>query len=547
MEHQGHAVVCGFDGIAVRIIEELRELDEKVVVVVGDPGCALAIRARELGIDSIDGDYRDPVTLSRAGVERAEALAIVNDHDANNLHAALTAQELKPDLNLAVRMFDTQVGERLEKLFVSCRIISTSEVAAPAFASAALFGNSGQCFTVKGKTLQFRAIEPGDEVISDLAGEDEHETLHLFSENGRRFGLVGAAEQTEEDGVAASIGYQVTSAAEEWKARARGTRELVDRRLLHVFVFVVGLGVLSTLVFWLFTKLNPLEALYFTVTTISTVGFGDVVPGQRGNDGIEVYTIGLMIVSALTLVVFYALFTDVIVGARLARTLGAYPCPKQDHVVVCGLGSIGYRVVTQLVSQGVPCVVIEHDADSRFLLATKRLKVPVVIGDATRHGVLEQVHLMEARAVMAVTSEDMANVQTALAARDIAPQVRIVLRIFDADFAERIGKAFSMHISRSVAGLAAPAFVDALMRRRFLATVPVGSDLLAIRELTVHRRHPFAERPIGEIGNTDIRVLAVGGQWAPDNDRVLHAGDELTVIRARRRHPRAPTGEKQYA
>jgi hypothetical protein len=91
-------------------------------------------------------------------------------------------------------MFDTQVGERLEKLFASCRIISTSEVAAPAFASAALFGKSGQCFAVKGKTLQFRAIRPGDEVISDLAGEDENGTLHLFSEHGRRFGLVGAAE-----------------------------------------------------------------------------------------------------------------------------------------------------------------------------------------------------------------------------------------------------------------------------------------------------------------------------------------------------------------
>jgi Trk K+ transport system NAD-binding subunit len=149
---------------------------------------------------------------------------------------------------------------------------------------------------------------------------------------------------------------------------------------------------------------------------------------------------------------------------------------------------------------------------------------------------------------MALTSHDMANLQTALAARDVTPEVRIVLRIFDADFAERIGKAFSMHISRSVSGLAAPAFVDTLMKRRFLATLPVGSDLLAIRELTIHPRHPFAGRPIGEIGNTNLRILAVGGQWAPRNDHMLHPGDEITVITARDRQPHPPPArEKQHA
>src|SRR6202011_2002582 len=226
-------------------------------------------------------------------------------------------------------------------------------------------------------------------------------TLHLFSEHGRRFGLVGAAEEDEEDAAAASVGYQVASTAEAWKARARALRELVDRRLLHAFAFVVGVGVLSTLVFSVFTRLSPLDALYFTVTTISTVGYGDLSPKNAGaGAGVELYTISLMIISALILVVFYALFTDVIVGARLARTLGTYPCPKRDHVVVCGLGSIGYRVVTELVRLRVPCVVIERDEDNRFVQATRHLKVPVIIGDATRHGVLEHVHLKDSRAVM---------------------------------------------------------------------------------------------------------------------------------------------------
>jgi Trk K+ transport system NAD-binding subunit len=547
VDRRGHTVVCGFDGIAIRIVEELLALDEHVVVVVGDRGSQLAGRARELNLGMIVGDCCDPAILRRAGVESAEAIALVNDDDASNLHAALAAQELNAGVRFAIRMFDTHAGEQLEKLFASCRIISTSEVAAPAFAHAARFGNSGQRFVIKGKGLRFKRIEPGDEVVAHLAAEDDQGVLHLFSDRGRPHGLVGVAEQ--EDQVTSLVAYQAASALAAWKARAKAIGQLVDRRLLYVFAFLFAVAVVSTVVFGVAAKQSPLRALYFTVTTISTVGYGDITPTKYGT-GVELYTMGLMIVSALTLVALYALFTDVVVGVRLARTLGTHPTPQRDHVVVCGLGSIGYRVVRELVGQGIPCVAIEENENSPFIDATRHLKVPVIVADATRHGALDHVHLTNAIALMAVTNHDMANLQISLAARAIAPRTRIVLRLFDPDFAQRVEGAFSFHVSRSVAGIAAPAFVDALMERRLLATVPVGSRLLAIRELRLGAHHAFAGRSVGEVSDTGLRVLAVGQRWGPSADHALHPGDDLIVISPRRAHHRPtaapPRSEKSY-
>src|SRR3954451_13640501 len=91
-------VVCGSDSLALRLVEELSRMEELVTVVVDDPEAPLPRRMARLGARVIGGSPRETRTLRAAGVANARALALVDDDDVGNIHAALAAQDLNPRL-----------------------------------------------------------------------------------------------------------------------------------------------------------------------------------------------------------------------------------------------------------------------------------------------------------------------------------------------------------------------------------------------------------------------------------------------------------------
>jgi Trk K+ transport system NAD-binding subunit len=240
-----------------------------------------------------------------------------------------------------------------------------------------------------------------------------------------------------------------------------------------------------------------------------------------------------MLLGALTIAVLYALVTDAIVGARLARALGQPSRPDRDHVIVCGLGTVGFRVVERLTAHGIDCYAIDRD-DERFGDAARRLGTPVIEGDAGNPSTLRSMRIETARAIVAVTDDDVANLETAAAARAIRKDMRIVTRLFDPDLADRVQRALSIDVSRSVATLAAPSFVAALYERRTLAVVPVGRRALVIASVPVPAGSPLAGTEVGEIERRfEVQVLDAAGRWRPPAGHCVAQG-ELVVLASRR-------------
>ena len=101
---------------------------------------------------------------------------------------------------------------------------------------------------------------------------------------------------------------------------------------------------------------------------------------------------------------------------------------------------------------------MEADEDGPFVPVARALGVHVMIGRVGVPGVLEAVDVAHCRCVVVATSDDAANLETALEARALRPDLRVVLRLFDPDLAERAERAFGIHRSLSVSALAAPAF-----------------------------------------------------------------------------------------
>jgi hypothetical protein len=125
------------------------------------------------------------------------ALVVTEDDDVGNLHAALAAQELNPALRLRLRMFNRELGRRVQELFPDCQVFDSAGLAVPAFVAAALLQNWQQRVEVDGRTLVVRqAAVTEPDVLLPLVRVHPDGTADLFP-GQRRAGAVpgrGAAD-----------------------------------------------------------------------------------------------------------------------------------------------------------------------------------------------------------------------------------------------------------------------------------------------------------------------------------------------------------------
>ena len=144
------------------------------------------------------------------------------------------------------------------------------------------------------------------------------------------------------------------------------------------------------------------------------------------------------------------------------------------------------------------------------------------------------------QALVSVTNSDIVNLETALHARALASEIRIVLRLGDDDLAGRVQRSVGNTISRSVPYLAAPSFAAAMLEHQVLRTIAVGRHVLLIADLGVSAGSELDGRAVEAVHQTGlVRVLAVqppgGGpvNWAPARELRLGARDRLYVIATR--------------
>jgi Trk K+ transport system NAD-binding subunit len=531
----GHVVLCGLNELGFRTLEELVRLGVDVVVVVRSEAEELAQGARELGATLVAGNYRDQAVLRAAGVTTASALVVTEDDDVGNLHAALAAQELNPALRMRLRMFNQELGRRVRQLFEDCQVFDSASLAVPAFVSAALLQDWQQRVEVAGRTLVVRragASEPG--VLLPLASVHPDGTTELFPAAGDELLCLAWAQPTTRRARRPERPplEQPGRLATAWTVLLGA-----DVRLRVMTVIVLVLTLTGIAIFWLFSEqdLDLIDAIYFTVTIMTTTGFGDIHL-RNAPPPLQLYGVALMLSGTAALAILFALITDALISARLARVIGAaIPRGLHDHVIVCGLGNIGYRMVEQLHDLGVPLVAAEREETNRYLPAVRRLGVPVLVGDIRLPETLQILQVQRARSVVVVTSSDIVNLETALNVQTLSPQVRVVLRLFDPDLAARVERAFGIHISRSPSALAAPAFAAAAAGEHVLATVAVGAEVLAVVRLHVAPGCRVQGHTVAELeGATRSRVLllddAATSTWRPPGSTRLEADAELVAV-----------------
>jgi Trk K+ transport system NAD-binding subunit len=207
----------------------------------------------------------------------------------------------------------------------------------------------------------------------------------------------------------------------------------------------------------------------------------------------------------------------------------------RDHVIVCGLGRVGYRVVLELLRYGIDVVAIEKNEDGPFIEKVMALNVPVILADARRSGNLEKAGVDVADAIVPATDDQLANLEIALDAREIKPGIKVVMRMFDQEMARKIEKGFGIHTAFSSSALAAPLFAAAAMRLDIKHSFYVGDDLLNVSEVVIRPKSPLVGWEIGRIKDElDITVLFYKSkemqELHPPDDLCLEGGDQILIL-----------------
>ncbi|MFI7393253.1 NAD-binding protein [Streptomyces tendae] len=562
-------VVCGDDGLAHRLAAELRGVYREQVTLVVPPS-GRRVRQPVVGrARAASAALRDMVTaavnrtgngdpggagreleateptedvLADAGVERATALALVYDDDETNIRAALTARRLNPRLRLVLRLYNRRLGQHIEELLDqsaalasgggpgsgsgSTTVLSDADTAAPALAATALVGTSK---VVETDGLLLRAVErnpprPGEvadpglctlallsATSNDPAGADGSEDS---GENGPQL-LPDAAAVEAATGRGTVVLEQVSYSGPPLPAGRAGVPafgELFSRRLRWSLAGLAACVVALAVALMVVTGDHPLHATYVTLLDLFSIN----EPAHNADIGRQILQLLSGFVGLLLLPVLLAAVLEALGTFRSASALRKPPRGLGGHVVLLGLGKIGTRVLTRLREMDIPVVCVEADPEARGMATARRLRVPVVLGDVTQEGVLEAAKIHRAHSLLALTSVDTTNLEAVLYARSVRSRLRVVLRLYDDDFATAVYRTLraahprALTRSRSVTHLAAPSFAGAMMGRQILGAIPVERRVLLFAAVRVAGHPQLEGKTVGEAFQAGAwRVLAL--------------------------------------
>jgi len=504
---QPKIVVCGLGKTGSKIYSLLKQQGAEVVAINPHPV------NRSTCKHIIIGDPRDKSTLIQAGIRQAKTLVLVHDDDALNLAILTQAKVLNPRIRIINRLLNHTLGERLDLTLPDHFTMSVAALSAPLFTFAAL-GNKAI-----GQLKLFNRTWPIQEEIIDRDHPWLGKELKQLWNNANRMLIYYLPVKGEIDLVSAiqngsrlQLGDRlIVGTKPQVHTKRRTWQRKISKLILNIPYYqryarpvtLVSLALLvvifaATLIYVSVNlKTSIADALYFSVGMITGAGGKEEV-AENGSDYIKIFTAVMMIVGAGVIGICYALINDFVLGSRFRQTIDAARIPRKNHYVVCGLGGVGIQIARLLHSQGHEVVIIESDPKNRFLRAARSSRIPVIIEDASTPTALKAVNVNKAASLLAVTSQDITNLEICLTAKAIAPHLKSVVRSGDPQFAQSMQEVFEFNHVLSPVELATHSFVAAALGGRILGN-GMTQDLLWVALATmITPNHSFCDRIVGD-------------------------------------------------
>jgi Trk K+ transport system NAD-binding subunit len=548
-----HIIVSGDDALAATVAEELISAGASVVKL-STTDLADAGVARE---------------LARAHVAHALAVVCAGDDDATNLEIALLARKANPNMRVVARVANDVLREAVADDNGPGAILDVAELAATSVVEACLarrahpFEAAGVEFLVAGTEVTrdgtLREIYGELAPAAVIHGENSPtpgEVVPCPSRDiavraGDRAVMIGTKDEFPDHGIKVRRA-SATRARQPWLRRAvdavRVLLNDVNLAFYPALAITLGLIVGSTILLhynYQRPRMTWFDALYFTIETITTTGYGDFSFAHE-ETWLRLFAAAMMFSGVTTIALLVSFIADVLLSRRFVFATGR---PRvrhlRNHIIVVGLSALGIRVVTDLTAAGHDVAVIEINEENRFLSAVRELDVPIIFGDATLVQTLESARVDRARAVAVLTRDDMINIETGIVLTEmlgprVLPKINrladvsLVLRIYDRALGVAVAQRFGFNNVRSTVQLAAPWFIGAAMGLEVLGTFPVGQSSFMIGAMCVAPGSELDGLRMFEV-STQTRVIATTRQDGPmalhpSRDERLRAGDTVYLV-----------------
>ncbi|MBI1332067.1 MAG: hypothetical protein GC165_04215 [Armatimonadetes bacterium] len=420
----GHVIVCGLGQVGYRVTTLLLRMGKPVTVVALAARSEFEREVAELGARVVVGDARDRVVLEECDIGSAESLIACTDSDLTNIEISLDAQGSNPNLRVIARLFDQTLARRLEESVGIHRALAMSVLAAPSFAATGIGSDVIGAFDHGGRTYSVH--------LSDDGKVDVRPSLDVRVR-------------------------QSTKPRKRFRMRSlvQNIPPLLTRLLLAIFVLIV----ISTTVFAAAMHLSVIDALYFVITTLTTTGYGDISVKDHAV-WLKLYACAMMLLGSAAVATLYSIITDYLVSARFDEIFGRQQVSESEHIIVVGLGNVGFRIAEALDKMGYSVVAIDNNANAKY----RTLLPPSIVfvaGDGRDDETLRRAGIETATSVISATHDDAINLSTCLMAKGLNPSTKVVVRLFDGGFARKVERALDVDMALSASRISAPGFVGA--------------------------------------------------------------------------------------
>jgi Trk K+ transport system NAD-binding subunit len=345
--------------------------------------------------------------------ERIDRVVVISRFDHVSLRQALVVAHVRPGISLFVTVFDRDVAAHLQGTVPNVRVLSMADIVGPAFA--------GPCLDPELSSLVRRSTGVAG------VGAPDGEPRHL------------------------DASWSAPRLGRRMLARLGGLVRPFDASARILVYGLLGLAVIlvmDTLVTILEAKLSFVDAFYSVAK--ETVTAGPNPAADHGAQWFKLFSAALMLVTLGFAAVLTAGLVNRLLDPRLTGILGRSAVPRRDHVLVVGLGQVGLRLCALFRELGIPVVAVEQNPEAKNVQRAKDQRLPVVIGSGASQRLLRRLSIRRARALAAVTSDEVENIAIAIAARGVRDDLNIALRAGDGDATSETRSLFNIGVIRDV-------------------------------------------------------------------------------------------------
>jgi Trk K+ transport system NAD-binding subunit len=543
---------------------------------------AWEVQNLDLALTSLTiGDCRQAEVLEQAGVKECRAVLLVTSNERINIEAAFACRRLNPTIRLVVRSAKQNLNDLLGLHLRNFVAFEPTQLSASTFALTGLGEEILGFFNLDRQLVRA--------VCQKISPEHRWYHRQLHELNSRTNRVIGhRSKQSSSDrkpnlepasavfhtwepdarlqvgdeliyveiaDVSALIPQQIqsqpSSSQKPWQLITPGLlwrkieqclwsgwqwiSENQTRRVVGICGFIAT--TLSILSLALFATNYPdisLPDAFFVTAVLMLGGYGDLFPQIPFDIPIpwwlRLFALGLSLTGIALVGVLYGLLNERILSARFQFLSRRPPVPLKDHLVIIGLGRVGQKVAERLHELKQPIVGLSSSELDPEVLP----QVPVIVGNVNLS--INKANLSTAKGTIAVTDDEMVNLEISLMTHAINPGCKLVIRAFEQNFSDNLTQLLPYANVLCAHAISAEAFVAAAFGENILSLFRINQQNILVTEYTIEGGDTLNGRILAEVayGYGVVPILHQEPQkqarFMPSDYLRLNVGDRLIVL-----------------